>query len=133
MADEPKPALLMREVVANASSLAEKRLELNHLRQNDNREWAQNRAFYEGRQWVWWSDSKNGLEGYGTEEGQKPRYKVRLTAHSIPPGVQQLGAQRPKTRPVIRATPDSGADRDIKSAEMAERLYEHWTPEFGLT
>src|SRR3970040_587677 len=111
MADEPKPALLMREVVANASSLREKRLELNLLRQNDNKEWSQNRAFYMGRQWVWWSDSKNGLEGFGTEEGQKPRYKVRLTANQILPGVQQLVAQQTKTRPVIRAPPDSGADR----------------------
>lgn len=130
--DEGKPALLMREIVSNATHLREKRLELNTLRQEDSKQWAQNRAFYEGRQWVWWSDSKNGLEGYGTEPGQMPRYKVRLTANAILPGVEQLVAQMTKTRPVIRAMPDSGSDRDIKAAEMAESLYEHLHDELGL-
>jgi hypothetical protein len=133
MADEQgKPALLMKDIVKEASSLREKRLELNTLRQDDNKQWAQNREFYKGNQWVFWSESGNRLETYGVNEGQKPRYKVRLTANVILPGVQQLVAQMTKTRPVIRATPDSGADRDIKAAEMAERLYEYWTPEFGL-
>lgn len=130
---EGKPALLMREIVEDANLLREKRLELNTLRYDDEKQWAQNRSFYEGRQWVWWSDSKKGLEGYGTEEGQKPRYKVRLTANAILPGVEQIVAQMTKTRPVIRATPDSGADRDIKAAEMAESLYEHLHDELGLT
>lgn len=130
---EGKPALLMREIVGDANRLREKREELNLLRRDHEREWAQNRAFYEGRQWVWWSDSRNGLETLGTEEGQKPRYKVRLTANAITGGVEQLVAQMTKTRPVIRATPDSGADRDIKAAEMAEALYEHLTDELALT
>lgn len=130
--DQGKPALLMREIVRDANHLREKRLELNRLRYDDEKEWAQNRAFYQGRQWVWWSESKRGLEGLGTEEGQKPRYKVRLTANVILPGTEQLVAQMTKTRPVIRAVPDSGSDRDIKAAEMAEALYEHLYDELAL-
>jgi hypothetical protein len=134
MADEgKKPALLMRDVVSDANHLREKRLELDVLRQEDSRAWSLNREFYRGNQWTFWSDAANRVETLGVEEGQKPRYRVRLTSNVIMPGVQQLVAQLTKTRPTIRATPDSGADRDIKAAEMAERLYEYWWEEFGLT
>lgn len=132
MADQPKPALLMRDIVRDASLLAEKRKDLDRLRQEDTADWAQNREFYRGNQWVYWNDSAGRIETLGVGETQKPRYKVRLTANVVLPGVQQLVAQMTKTRPTIRAVPDSGADRDIKAAEMAERLYEYWWDEMGL-
>lgn len=132
MAEEQKPALLMRDVVREAAHLREKRLELDVLRQTDNRDWALNREFYKGNQWVFWNNTASRIDTLGVEEGQKPRYKVRLTSNVIMPGVQQLVAQMTKTRPTIRATPDSGGDRDVKSAEMAERLFEYWWDELGL-
>lgn len=133
MDDNAKPALLMRDIVRDPSKLAEKRKELDTLRQEHNANWAQNREFYRGNQWVFWNDTAGRIETLGTGETQKARYKVRLTSNVVLPGVQQLVAQMTKTRPTIRATPDSGADRDIKAAEMAERLYEYLWDELGLT
>lgn len=133
MADEAKTANAMRDVVKDASLLAEKRKELENLRSDDVKEWALNREFYKGNQWVYWSDQSSRIETLGTEDGDKPRYKVRLTSNQIMPGVNELVAQMTKTRPVIRATPDSGADRDVKAAQMAERLYEYWFDQLGLS
>lgn len=132
MANDSANALPMKDIVRDANHLTELHRDLDVLRQEDNREWAQNREFYKGNQWVFWNDTGGRLETYGVEEGQKPRYKVRLTANVITGGVQQLVAQMTKTRPVIRATPNTGADRDIKAAELADNLYEYLWPELGL-
>jgi hypothetical protein len=131
--NDAKPAQLMRDIVRDPSLLSEKRKELESLRLEHVADWAQNREFYRGNQWVFWNDTAGRIETLGVGETQKPRYKVRLTANVILPGVQQLVAQMTKTRPTIRATPDSGADRDVKAAEMAERLYEYLWDELGLT
>ena len=132
MEEEGKPALLMSQVVKDAVHLREKRGELETLRRADVQQWAQNREFYRGNQWVYWNDSAQRIETLGTGETQKPRYKVRLTANVVLPAVQQLVAQMTKTRPTIHAVPDSGANRDVKAAEMAERLYEYWWDSLGL-
>lgn len=132
MADKEAKALLMRDIVREADHLVEKRRELEVLRQDDAIEWAQNRAFYTGQQWVFWNFRGARLESLGVEDSQKPRYKVRLTANVILPGVQQLVAQMTKTKPTIRALPNTGSNRDIKAAEMGERLYEFWWDELGL-
>lgn len=133
MAEEAKDLTQsMRVIVKDADLLATKRKELDALRSDDNRDWALNREFYKGNQWVFYNKLSSQVESLGVEDGDKPRYKVRLTSNQILPGVQELVAQMTKTRPVIRATPDSGADRDIKAAQMAERLYEYWWDEFDL-
>jgi hypothetical protein len=137
VADQAKAVLSLREIVRDPALLAEKRKELDTLRLDHNKEWAQNVEFYKGNQWVFWNKyAGNGtgeVQSLGVEDGDKPRYKVRLTVDQIKPGVQQLVAQLTKTRPVIRAMPDSGSDKDVKAAQMAERLYEYWWQEFGLT
>jgi len=122
----------LREIVRDASKLASKRKELDRLRMDYNREWAQNRAFYNNHQWVYWNGAAGRVESLGVDDGEKPRYKVRLTANQITPGVTQLVAQMTKTRPTIHAVPDSSNDRDVKAAELAERLYEYWWDEFHL-
>lgn len=132
MAEQGKPALLMSEVVKEAANLREKRKEVDNLRRADVAQWAQNRAFYLGHQWVYWNQTGNRLETIGTDPSTMPRYKVRLTSNVILPAVQQLVAQMTKTRPTIRAVPDSGANRDVKAAEMAERLFEYWWDSLGL-
>ena len=122
----------LREIVKDANKLAQKRTELDRLRMDHNREWAQNRAFYNNHQWSFWNGASGQVESLGVEDGEKPRYKVRLTANQITPGITQLVAQMTKTRPTIHAVPDSSNDRDVKAAEMAERLYEYWWDEFHL-
>jgi hypothetical protein len=128
----PAQHFALRDIVKDASKLASKRKELDRLRNDHNREWAQNRAFYNNHQWTYWNNSGGRVESYGVDDGEKPRYKVRLTANQITPGVTQLVAQMTKTRPTIRAVPDSASHSDVKAAEMAERLYEYWWDEFHL-
>jgi hypothetical protein len=122
----------LRDVLKDANKLVARRHELDNLRMDYNREWAQNRAFYNNYQWIYWNGAAGRIEQFGVEDGERPRYKVRLTANQITPGVTQLIAQMTKTRPTIHAVPESGGDRDVKAAEMAERLYEFWWDEFHL-
>lgn len=122
----------LKEIVRDASKLAEKRAELERLRMDYAREWAQNRAFYNGHQWVWWNTFAGQIETLGVEDGEKPRYKVRLTANQMTPNTTQLVAQMTKTRPTIHAVPASASDRDVKAAQLAERLFEYWWHELHL-
>lgn len=122
----------LRDIVKDANKLADKRKQLDNLRRDHTREWAQNRAFYNNHQWIYWNGAGGRVESLGVEDGEKPRYKVRLTANQFTPGVTQLVAQMTKTRPTIRAVPASSSHNDVKAAEMAERLYEYWWDEFHL-
>jgi hypothetical protein len=134
MADEAenKNGRAMREIVQDASLLREKRKELDTLRLQDNSDWSLNKEFHRGNQWVYWNKNAGRVESLGVDRSELPRYKVRLTANEITIGTQQLVAQMTKTRPVIRAVPETGGDRDVKAAQFAERLYENWWQEFGL-
>jgi hypothetical protein len=114
----------MREIVKDPVLLAEKRKALDTLRADDNKEWAQNREFYKGNQWVMWNNVSNSIETLGVAETDRPRYKVRLVNNIYQTNTNQLVAQMTKTRPVIHAVPGSGADTDVKAAQFAERLYE---------
>jgi hypothetical protein len=117
-------SLLMRDIVKDPSLLANKRKELDTLRADDNKEWAQNKEFYKGNQWVMWNNVSNSIETLGVAETDRPRYKVRLVNNVYQTNTNQLVAQMTKTRPVIHAVPGSGADSDVKAAQFAERLYE---------
>jgi hypothetical protein len=132
MADQAAPTAL-KDIVRDASMLAEKRKELDTLRGDHAREWALNREFYRGNQWVFWNRNAGRVESLGTDEADKPRYKVRLTIDQIKPATQQLVAMMTKTRPVMRAVPSGSSDKDVKAAQMGEDLYKHWWSLFGLT
>lgn len=131
MANDAKRVISFSKM-KTADQLADKRRELETLRTNDVREWAQNRAFYKGNQWCFWNNVSGQVETLPVAEGDKPRWKVRLTSNQILPGVQHYVAQLTKTKPVIEATPDSTAYRDISAAEVAESLFEYWWQELLL-
>jgi hypothetical protein len=118
------PASSLREVIKTASSLKERRKADEMIRTEDTREWAQNREFYKGNQYVFWNRVLNNLEALPVQDGEKPRYKVRLKQNKIRKGVHRWIAQMTKNKPVIFATPDSSSDRDMKAAETAEALFE---------
>lgn len=115
------------------TSLAARREELDTLRSDDARDWALNRAFYRNDQWVIWNRVNQQVESLPVNDGDKPRWKVRITSNQITPGIAHHVALMTKTRPVIRAMPDSGAERDIKAAQVAEALYEWLWKELDLT
>lgn len=134
MADTNAAPQSIRELT-DAPSLAAKRRELESLRHRDKVDWTLNREFYRGNQWAFWNKQYPGggrLETEPVDEGDKPRYKVRLVNNQILPGVQHYVAQLVKNKPVINATPDSGSDRDLKAAQMAQALYEWWWVDMAL-
>lgn len=125
-------ALLMRDIVKDPSLLAQKRKDLDTLRAADNKEWAQNKEFYKGNQWVHWNNVSNSIETLGVAETDRPRYKVRLVNNVFQTNTNQLVAQMTKTRPMIHAVPASGADIDVKAAQFAESLYENKWDDLSL-
>ena len=114
-----------------AADLTQKLDELMKARSSYEKDWKLNLAFYRNNQWCY--VSKGGrLETLPTDDGDKPRYRVRLTANQITPGVQSLLAKLTKTRPVLTATPQSSSTGDVKAAQMSEFLLEDWWVSLGL-
>jgi hypothetical protein len=132
LADKQQTAVRGLADLKTAEQLAAKRQELEQLRFEHTKDWALNREFYRGNQWSWFSRYSGRVEALPTEDGDKPRWKVRLQSDEIKPGVMHYVAQLTKNRPVIEATPDSGSDKDIKAAQLATKLYEWWWQEFSL-
>jgi hypothetical protein len=106
-----------------------KRLKSQRMRLES--QWKLNLAFYNSKQWSY-IDRLGRIQTVSTDEGDKPRYRVRLVNNQIAPGAQSLLAKFTKTRPVVTATPGSGNDSDVKAAQLAEDLLEFWWQNFEL-
>lgn len=120
--------------IANLKTAADLTDKLNELKKHRRRyedDWKLNLAFYRNNQYCYISKAGR-LESLPTEEGEKPRYRVRLTANQITPGTQSLLAKLTKTKPTISATPQSSAPGDVKAAQMSEFLLEDWWTALGL-
>lgn len=127
------PDLTKLSGLTDAKSLVEKVRQIRNARVKHERDWKLNVAFYRGNQWVWFNRFTGTVQSLPSPDtGDGPRYRVRLTSNQILPGVQSLLAMMTKTKPVISATPDSGAERDIRAAQMAEQLFESWWRDMGL-
>jgi hypothetical protein len=127
------PDLSRLSSLKDATSLAAKVKQVRDARVKQERDWKLNLAFYRGQQWIWFNRFTGQVQTIPEpDEGDGPRYRVRLTSNQILPGVQGLLAMMTKTKPVITATPDSGSERDIRSAQMAEQLFEHWWRDLRL-
>lgn len=118
----------------NAGDLASQRKKLYQSLGRDHIEWRMNREFYKGNQWIFPNPVTGQIQdlNFGLGDGAQPRFKVRLTSNQIKSGVMQYIAQLTKTKPVITATPNSGDDKDLKAAQMAENLFEYWWREFNM-
>lgn len=105
---------------------------LRRGRQMLENQWKLNLAFYKGRQYTYFNRSARRLEALPVDEGEKPRYLIRLVNNQIIAGSHSLLAKYTKTKPVIHATPGSGSDTDLKAAQMAQSLVEHWWDDLAL-
>lgn len=101
-------------------------------RERMEREWKLNLAFYKGNQYAYYNRRSDRIESLPTEDGDKPRWRVRIVANQIQPGVQGYVSMLTKTKPVIYATPGSGSNNDLRAAQVADKLYEYWWQEFAL-
>ena len=117
------PGYIGLKDLTTVQMLAHKRVVTENLRTIQKRDWALNRAFYNGQQWSFWNPKMQRVEDVPLESG--PKWKVRLQDNKIKPGLANWVAMMTKTRPVINAEPDSSSDTDVKSAQMGESLYEY--------
>ena len=117
-----------------AGDLGSQRKKLYQSLGRDHIEWKMNREFYKGNQWVFPNPVTGQIQdlNFGLGDNAQPRFKVRLTSNQIKSGVMSYVAQLTKTKPVINASPNSGDDKDLRSAQMAEALYEYWWREFNM-
>lgn len=114
-----------------AEKLARKFDDLKRARQRLDQQWKLNVAFYKGKQWSY-IDKSGSLRSLATDEGDMPRYRVRLVNNQIVTGAQSLLSKMLKTKPRMAATPGSASDHDVRAAQMAEDLLEYWWGDFQL-
>lgn len=105
---------------------------LRRGRQALENQWKVNLAFYKGRQYTYYNRHTNRIESRPVDDGEKPRYIVRLVSNQILTGAHSLLAKYVKTKPVMTASPGSGSEQDFKAAQMAENLLEYMWDEFDL-
>lgn len=127
MAEERKVQRAVKSIseLRTAADLTEKLEDLKRHRRRFEQDWKLNLAFYRGNQYAYFTPGGR-LETLETEDGRKPRYRVRITANQVTPGVQSLLSKLTKTKPIISATPGSGSESDVKAAQLAEALLEDW-------
>jgi hypothetical protein len=124
----PKPISQLK----TAADLSRKLDSLRRGRQPLDNQWRVNLAFYKGRQYTYWNRHTNRIETKPVDEGEMPRYIVRLVSNQILTGAHSLLAKYIKTKPVMTAAPGSGSSADFKAAQMAEKLLEHLWDHFDL-
>jgi hypothetical protein len=115
-----------------ASQLSAELDKLKRARTNLERQWRINLSFYKGQQWVFFNPGTGQVENLPTLEGEKARFRVRITSNHILRATSSLLALLTKSKPVIYAIPSSTDASAIRSAELAENLVEYWWDQFKL-
>lgn len=118
---------------APADKLVKKVDELRRQRETMERQWKLNLAFYKGKQYVFYNRKARRIESLPTDDGDKPRYRVRLVSNQIAPNTQSLLARLVKSKPQFYATPGQGSYEAQKATEVAENLLDFWWDRFHLT
>lgn len=115
-----------------AHDLQKKLESLERGRAFNERQWKLNMAFYKGKQYSYFPRNAWQLTTLPTEDGDKPRWRVRLVSNQIMVGAHSLLAKYTKTKPQMFATPGSSSESDVKAAQLSERLLEYWWEEMKL-
>jgi hypothetical protein len=97
------------------------------------RAWKINLSFYKGKQYVFYNKRTRRIESLATEDGDKPRYRVRIVANQISPNSIGLLARLTKSKPQFFATPTSAGYENQKATQVAENLLDHWWSKFSLS
>ena len=117
---------------APATSLVKRVDELIRQREVMERQWKLNLSFYKGKQYVFYNRRSRRIESLPTDDGDKPRYRVRMVANQIAPLSISLLARLTKTKPTFFATPASASYEALKATEVAETLLEFWWDKLSL-
>lgn len=121
------------EGFAPADSLVKKVDDLSRQRDIMERQWKLNLAFYKGKQYVFYNRRTRRIESLPTDEGDKPRYRVRMIANQIAPNSHGLLARLVKSKPQFYATPGQSSYEAMKATEVAESLLDYWWEAFSLS
>lgn len=118
---------------ASAASLVKRVEELSRQRESMERQWKVNLSFYKGKQYVFYNRKSRRIEALPVEDGDKPRYRVRLVSNQIAPNSQSLLSRLVKSKPQFFATPGQASYEAQKATEVGENLLDYWWDEFSLT
>jgi len=118
---------------ASAASLVKRVEELQRQRELMERQWKLNLSFYKGKQYVFYNRKSRRIESLPTDEGDKPRYRVRLVSNQIAPNTMSLLSRLVKSKPQFYATPGQASYEAQKATEVAENLLDYWWDQFSLT
>jgi hypothetical protein len=118
---------------APAGKLVKKVDSLRQGREELERQWKLNLAFYKGKQYVFYNRRSRRIESLATDDGDKPRYRVRLVSNQIAPNTNGLLSRLVKSKPQFFATPGKSGFEAQKAAEVAENLLDYWWDSFHLT
>ena len=118
---------------ASAASLVKRVDELQRQREAMERQWKLNLAFYKGKQYVFYNRKSRRMEALPTDDGDKPRYRVRLVSNQIAPNTQSLLSRLVKSKPQFFATPGQASYEAQKATQVAENLLDYWWDAFHLS
>jgi hypothetical protein len=118
---------------ASAASLVKRVDELQTSREMMERSWKINLAFYKGKQYVYYNKRTRRIESLATDDGDKPRYRVRIVANQIAPNSMGLLARLTKSKPQFYATPVQASFENVKATQVAESLLDFWWDKFSLS
>lgn len=118
---------------ASAASLVKRVDELSRQREMMERQWKLNLSFYKGKQYVFYNRRSRRIESLPVDDGDKPRYRVRLVSNQIAPNTQSLLSRLVKSKPQFFATPGQASFEAQKATEIAENLLDYWWDAFHLT
>jgi len=118
---------------ASAASLVKRVDELERQREQMARQWKINLAFYKGKQYVFYNRKARRIESLPVDDGDKPRYRVRLVSNQIAPNTQSLLSRLVKSKPQFYATPGQASYEAQKATQVAENLLDYWWDAFHLT
>ena len=121
------------EQFAPATGLVKRVDELTRQRELLERQWKLNLSFFKGKQYVFYNRRSRRIESMPIDDGDKPRYRVRLVANQIAPHSTSLLSRLTKTKPTFFATPGQASYEAIKATEVAETLLDFWWDKFNLS
>lgn len=110
--------------MSTPGALLAKFKDLKKTRGRLEQQWKINLAFYKGDQYIYFNRTLNRIMLAPTEDGDKPRYRQRLTSNQITPGVQSYLAKLLKSKPQTYASPGADDVSAVQAAKMAEFLLE---------
>lgn len=96
------------------------------------RRWREAIAFVEGDQYIYWDPFLKRVSRLPTEEGEKPRHRVRLTDNQLFNVVERLVAKMTSNSPVFEAVPRTTDQSDRNAAQLGKHLFEYLWNELYL-